>query len=185
MENKRRTFLKTACLTGACLCGFSSLIRGEMVSDNPDVGTDSAKILIHEWISTLLLGLDENEDEATCRKIMKKCALVHYDQLNMNDLLTPYYGDIIKFCRFLENEWGWKIDYRESEGVLVADENKNHCVCPMVNLQKGVKSSVLCYCSEGFAELMFSRLLAKPVEAKVISSIHRGDASCKYEIKIS
>jgi predicted hydrocarbon binding protein len=64
----------------------------------------------------------------------------------------------------------------------IADENKTKCVCPMVNKEKGVRSSILCYCSEGFAEKMFSTVVGHPVKAKVISSIHRGNNRCKYQI---
>ena len=101
----------------------------------------------------------------------------------MDKVLAPYVGDMTRFTQFIGDQWGWKIDYKPEIGVIVADENKSFCVCPMVNKEKGIRSSILCYCSEGFAEKMFSTVAGHPVKARVISSIHRGDDRCKYEIK--
>jgi predicted hydrocarbon binding protein len=100
----------------------------------------------------------------------------------MNDLLTPYIGDLEKFIEFLEKKWGWKIDYNKKTKTLIANENKNYCVCPMINKKNKVNQSAICYCSEGFAERMFSLVASQPVSAAVISSIQRGDERCIYKI---
>lgn len=181
MNNNRRQFLKKACFSGACMCGFTALVKA---STEEDIEPDSNKLLMYEWISSLMQSIDENEDENMSRQIMKKCAVAHYNHLKMDDLLKPYEGNLEKFNQFIENEWGWKIDFQKEKGILIADENKNFCVCPMVNQEKGVKSSILCFCSEGFAELMFSKVAGYSVTAKIISSIHRGDDRCKYEISL-
>lgn len=180
----RRKFIKHACVAGACLCGFGNLIQAaESVSAvTGDEPLNSNNSLMQDWISTLLLSIDDHEDEAACRKIMKRCAQTHFNHLQMDVLLKEYKGDLSRFITFIEQKWGWKIDYQQKAGVLLADENKNYCVCPMVNKEKGVKSSILCYCSEGFAELMFSTVIGHKVKASVISSIHRGDSRCIYRI---
>lgn len=184
MTTNRRNFIGKACLAGACLCGFTALVGAADSKKDETVSPDPNKILMQDWMSTLLLSIDDQEDEATCRKIMKKCAISHYNHLKMDNFLKPYEGNLEKFIAFIGQEWGWKIDYQKETGVLIADENKNYCVCPMVNPEKGVKSSILCYCSEGFAERMFSTVVGHPVNARVISSVHRGDSSCKYQIKL-
>jgi hypothetical protein len=188
MAITRKEFFKKACLTGACFCGFTSLgvhaAASETVSGEvqPD---DKIRKLMQDWISALLLNIDENADDEECRKIVKPCSTAHYNFLEMDKVLTPYVGDMAKFIQFISNEWGWKIDYKPESGVIVADENKSYCVCPMVNKEKGVRSSILCFCSEGFAEKMFSTVAGHPVTARVISSIHRGNERCKYEIRIN
>jgi predicted hydrocarbon binding protein len=45
-------------------------------------------------------------------------------------------------------------------------------------------SDVICYCSEGFAERMFSRVAGVEVSAEVVSSVRRGDLSCVYRIEL-
>jgi hypothetical protein len=145
---------------------------------------DPNKALMQEWISNLLLSISDIEDKSVCRKMVKKCSVVHYSHLKMDAVLEPFVGNIEGFIGFLETNWGWKITYKKGDRTLLADENKNYCVCPLVNKAKGVKSSILCYCSEGIAELMFSKVFDHPVKASVLSSIHRGNTSCKYEIEI-
>lgn len=186
MENRRSFIKKSSCLTGVCLCGFTSFIQAASTQTNNNIHQlNSKEILMHEWVSTLLLSIDDNMDKEKCRKIMKSCAVSHFESLKMNDFLTPYIGDIEKFNRFIAKEWGWKVSYQRDEGIITADENKKVCVCPMVNQSKGVKSSIICYCSEGFAELMFSKVVGYPVKAEVVSSIHRGDKTCVYKISLS
>jgi len=187
MTLTRKDFFKKACLTGACFCGFTSLaVRGSNFAGTSDAAEpdDKNRKLMQDWISTLLLNIDENADDEECRKIMKPCSMAHYNYLEMDNVLAPYVGDMTKFTQFISNEWGWKIDYNTETGVIVADENKSYCVCPMVNKEKGVRSSILCFCSEGFAEKMFSSVAGHPVTARVISSIHRGNDRCKYEIRL-
>ena len=70
---------------------------------------------MQEWISTLLLSIDNNADQETCRNIMKKCAISHYENLKMDDLLSSYIGEIEKFNQFIEKEWGWKMNFRKEE----------------------------------------------------------------------
>ncbi len=185
METNRRNFVKKACLSGACLCGFGSIVAHSANMKGTANGTESDDRntkFMQDWISNLLLNIDENASQEECRKIMKPCAAAHYDFLEMDTVLTPYEGDISKFLQFIGEKWDWKIEYNPDSGVIIADENKAQCVCPMVNQEKGVRSSILCYCSEGFAEKMFSKVVGHPVKTEVISSIHRGNKSCKYQI---
>ncbi|MFY9152951.1 MAG: DUF6144 family protein [Prolixibacteraceae bacterium] len=185
MNTNRRNFLKQACISGGCFCGFSFLASQHALAQ-PNLEVDHAqKKLMQEWISSLILSLNEQTDEQLSRSIMKECAQTHYVQLKMDELLQPYEGDLEKFNVFLRQEWGWKMDYQKDTGVLIADENKNYCVCPMVNPEKGIKSPILCYCSEGIAELMFSKVVGHPVKATVISSIYRGNDRCKYQIELT
>jgi hypothetical protein len=187
MTITRKDFFKKACLSGACFCGFTSFaVQGGNLSgtSNAEEPDDKNRKFMQDWISTLLLNVDENADDEECRKIVKPCSVAHYNFLEMDKVLAPYIGDMAKFTQFIGNEWGWKIDYNTETGVVVADENKSYCVCPMVNKEKGVRSSILCFCSEGFAEKMFSTIVRHPVKARVISSIHRGNDRCKYEITL-
>lgn len=181
----RKDFFKKACYSGACLCGFSYI--GLSNNDLASLGFNNEsqnnnKDLCREWLSILLSNINNELDENEKRNILKKCASVHYDHLDMNSLLAPYRYDLNKFIDFLEEEWNWKIDYNRTTKTLIADENKNHCVCPIINNNQKSNLSSICYCSEGFAELMFSYIVGEPVSATVISSILRGDERCIYRI---
>jgi hypothetical protein len=178
---ERKEFLKKLCLSGACLCGFGSVSL--LANNENEPVQDNKNQLSKEWLADLLSNLDQDIESETLRKIIKKSSILHYNQLKMDEMLHEYVGDLDKFRQFLENKWGWKIDYNKVTNVLIADENKSYCVCPVLEYKKGIKSSAICYCSEGFAEKMFSTVVGCPVTAEVISSVRRGDQTCKYKIQ--
>jgi hypothetical protein len=181
MSLSRKGFLKTLCLSGACIGCLSAM--GNKTPVNALSDTDGQDKPLHQtWLGRLLSNMHHELDEEKLRSILKGCSVAHYDELKMNELLSPYIGNKKAFIEFLEKEWGWKIDLDKTSRVLIADENKDYCVCPVVNYEKGVDSSALCYCSEGFAEKMFSVVWESPVSARVISSVRRGDKSCRYEV---
>jgi hypothetical protein len=188
MTITRKDFFKKACLTGACFCGFSSLAFS--AKNNTLLGTsteeeDKRLILVQEYLGGLLLNMQENMSEEENRKAIKKLALVHYNQLNMDEFLKPYENNLDGFIGFIGKEWSWKVTYDKSTQIILADENKSYCVCPMINHKAGIKPGALCYCSEGFAERMFSKVVGHPVKASVISSIHRGNDRCIYKIEVA
>lgn len=178
----RKKFIKKACLAGVCFCGFNHLT---VANNDSSPIQDRNKQLNQDWLSSLLSNLNQDLDEEVLRKIVKKSSIVHYNDLNLDTMLSDYIGDLDKFIDFIERSWGWQIDYDKTTKVLIADENKDHCVCPILEQKEGLNCAAICYCSEGFAEKMFSVVTGAPVAAKVISSIRKGDKSCKYEIKIS
>jgi hypothetical protein len=185
MAINRKEFIKYACLSGACMCGFSALPSSSQVTVNnvPNLTpADDKNLLLQDMISGLLSNLSDGLDKETLRKIIKKNAIIHYTNLKMDEVLKPFENNLSSFNTFLQEKWGWKIDYNASAKTLIANENKNFCVCPMVNREKGA-SGALCYCSESFSELMFSKVIGKPVTSNVISSVLRGDKNCQYKIE--
>lgn len=168
-------------MTAACGCGFSAFIQSTENTQVQTVSEPEQDSFISLWTKSLLRQLQEENDDRTNRIIMHELAAVHYDKLEMNKLLERYRNKLPEFLTFLREEWGWRITWDDDRKHIIADEDKKQCVCPlMASLQN--PSSILCYCSEGFAERMFSRILGKKVRAKVITSILRGDARCQYQI---
>ena len=145
----RKGFIQKTCLAGVCGCGFGALalnagtVAGaEQENPNP---------VPQQWLISLLENLDRNIEPAELRKILKMSAGIHYDQLKMDEMLSGYTVRLREFIGFLEKDWGWKVDYNETTGVLLADENKSYCVYPVL---KGTPagSPAICYCSEGFGQ---------------------------------
>ncbi len=178
----RKSFFKTACFTGACFCGLGRF--SGFAQDTSNEVPDPNKELKQDWLAELLMNLGQDLDEDTLRKVIKKSAVAHYEQLNMDAMLADYKGDLEGFNAYIEKAWGWKITYNKQEKTLIADENKDFCVCPLLKHDKNKNTAALCYCSEGFAELMFSVVAGSEVSARVISSVRRGDQSCRYHIEI-
>lgn len=183
MTVNRKDFLKKVCFSGACLCGFGSIAFSKEVDDSNEDKMQTQKLsLLQDWIASILLNVNDELDKGSARKLIKKTSGVHFENLKMDTLLAEYKGDLDKFTVFLREKWGWKVDYDKEKGVLIADENKNYCVCPIAVHKKDKDSSAICYCSEGFAEKMFSLVSGVQVQAEVIASIRKGDTSCKYKI---
>lgn len=137
------------------------------------------------WSCNLLNNLKESCNESTCREIMHVCADYHYSHNKMDEILDEYVGNLDKFIEFLTLKWGWIVDYDKENGIIIADENKSKCVCPVVHkLKDRDVSNVICYCSEAFAEKMFSKICKMNVTSRVVKSILSGDKTCVYEILI-
>jgi len=59
----RRSFLKKACLSGVCLCGFSSILRSETLAafELPQSGiSNKNEAMFLKWITGLLKNLDSS-----------------------------------------------------------------------------------------------------------------------------
>lgn len=181
MRDGRRDFLKKSCLMGFCFCGLGSM-TGLIASTGTEKEEDKKQESIHsKWITSLLLSL-KDESPGTTRKIIKNRAEAHFDDLNLKEKFAPYVGKPELFYDFLKNEWGWILEYDKSAGIIIADENKDYCVCPLIKNKKIEGLNALCYCSEGIAEKMFSYVTGKQVKAEVVQSILRGAGTCKYKI---
>ena len=116
-------------------------------------------------------------------EIIKACSFEHFNSLGMLLILQKYIGKIDEFIDFIQKEWNWIVTYDRKTNIIIADENKNYCICPLV---KGniVNSKELCFCSEGFVERMFSVVIQKKIKAKVVQSFLRDKKSCIYKIEI-
>ena|GEM_PF-988037 len=145
--------------------------------DNDDV------FVTCSWTNALLTALNENPairiDEA-----IRQCHHTHYDALDMDMILKPFLGRPEAFYQFLRNAWKWIITVDSDGNHILVDENKSECVCPLV--RTGAASSPnLCQCSKGFAEHMFTKVLQRPVIARIRESILQGSTHCVYEIVVN
>lgn len=135
------------------------------------------------WLIELFNSLKEKYPEEY-KESIKLCSAHHFRHLKMDEMLKDYIGNLPGFLEFISKEWGWKITVDNNSRLIYADENKDFCVCPLVKDKKNKFDPILCYCSEGFAERMFSMVIGKPVRAEVIKSVLKGNKSCVYMIKV-
>lgn len=155
------------------------------MEDKMDKQREDNLLFTQGWTSELLLHM-QTHPKVDSPKLMHHCSQYHYNLNQMDNILQPFVGDLEGFIEFLTKEWGWIVKYNAKEKTLIADENKEFCVCPIVNNMDDKKiSPLLCHCSEGFAKLMFRKVIGSEVSAEVISSILRGDKSCIYQIKFN
>ncbi len=177
----RRSFMKTACLAGLCACG------GTPLRDVPGVANatpESLRGMPGKWIEALLPSMATLDSEDAGR-ILKGCSAAHYEDLAIDATVGRFRGDLPGFLDHLRREWGWIVEYDSHRGAVLVNENKARCVCPLVPDEPGDDLGVLCYCSEGFAERMFSVVTGRQAHAEVTESILRGGARCRYRIEVA
>jgi hypothetical protein len=180
MESNRRQFLKLACGSGICSCAGTGFLAGEATAGVPQEPDPMPR----KWIAALLPALQASADPVTAAQVLKGAAEAHYQHLRMDERVAPYRGDLGRFLAFLSSEWGWKIEYAAGSTQVLIDENKPNCVCPLVAQGLAGDPGLLCNCSEGFAERMFSAVVGTPVRAEVTASVLRGAPSCRYRITL-
>lgn len=186
--SSRRDFLKKfACV--ACFCGFGNLISLAEETNNADsTNAENSELEKNEafalhWITEVLSSLDENNlSEQQLRSVVKRASQAHHDLLKVPEMVRPFVGKPKEFTKFLQDAWGWKVSDDKTNRQLIIDENKPFCVCPLLKNTSGKFFPALCYCSEGFAEKMFSAVYQKKVDVTVAASVQRGDPSCIYII---
>ncbi len=148
-----------------------------------DKKADLMKNFSYDFIDKMMEVIERKLDSKTAGEILSKCHTCHYKGLDINSLTEKYSGDIDGFIEMLENEWGWKVSYDKKENLILIDENKPFCVCPLVR-EGNIKNELLCRCSEGFNRRMFSAVAGNTVDVTVIKSVLRGDKSCVYKAEL-
>lgn len=178
----RRKFIST-CGTIVCLSCFGSIFKLAAQNTSTQENTNKDEAFALQWITELLDSLDaEHLTDSQLRNIVKSASQAHFDLLDVPAMVKDYVGNPEKFIEFLQNSWGWVITDNKSEHKLIVDENKPVCVCPLLKNSADKLYPALCYCSEGFAEKMFSAVYMHPVYVTVAASIQRGNPTCIYHI---
>jgi predicted ArsR family transcriptional regulator len=176
--------MKTACLAGLCACGAEGTIAAQTAADtNAQAAAPKPPTMPQKWILALLPQLAK-ADREEARRILKGCAEAHYEDLKMQATVDKFRGRMDEFLAFLRKEWGWIIDHDRNRGLIRVNENKTSCVCPLVPKNQTAGLGILCYCSEGFAEKMFSEVHGSRVRVEVAESILRGQKNCIYRIDL-
>lgn len=136
-----------------------------------------------EWVAYVFTSPEFSSEEKCAESILQQCSNFHYKQLNMDEITQKYKGRIDEFLAFITTQWGWIIYYDKEKQEIIADENKEFCVCPVV--KNAVLTPSMCQCSEYFIKRMFSTVSERDVEVTVTHSVLRGDRTCVYKINLS
>ena len=177
--------MKTGCLAGLCACLGVPTTAADGAGAGAQTGEPTpAATMPQKWIVAMLPALAEIDKEQA-RRVLKNGAKAHFEHLNMAATAGSYRGRMSEFLDFLRREWDWVIEYDRDRGLILIDENKSACVCPLIPKDHPADLGVLCSCSEGFAEMLFSAVAGSPVRAQVTASIRRGQKSCKYRVELT
>lgn len=139
------------------------------------------------WTMKLINSLEDKCDAHTCRKLMNSCGEFHYDCKNMDEQLKKFENDLEGFIGFVNREWNWIVDYDPVRQVVTVNENEPDCVCPVVLRARAAGQRIntqICHCSEGYVKKLFSKVLGRPVQSRVVQSVLKGDRSCVYQVTL-
>lgn len=188
----------------ACACSCACALAASLDPAHAQESTKQTEIrprsqermeFAEKWTVRFFDVLDANLDEPTRKKIMmangKACLLASQKEAKRQPRTTPLtLEDFAKRVKEKESS-----DYRVEENVLyfqytAAAETGlpspgNHCLCPMVESKPAGLSPTFCLCSLGYVKEMHEQMFMKPVEVELLSSVLRGDPSCKFKITVS
>ncbi len=101
----RKDFFRKVCASGVCMCGFGSIALSDNKKESYGTGMeDQDNALIHSWIAVLLSNINKGLSEEEKKNILKNCSVTHFEDLKMDETLSPYIGDLDKFIIFLKDQ---------------------------------------------------------------------------------
>lgn len=166
--------------------GQNFIKKEDIIDSDKDALNDLT--FIRDWTQRLLYGIEKQCSEKTISNIDFRKALAHCSEVCFEkNGFKEQIGAMKNFDEFVDvchNEYGWIVDYDKSNGILICNENKDHCLCPIARSVKNNLAGTLCHCTETELERMFSMAYKGNVKATVLKSILRGNDRCIYKIEL-
>ncbi len=138
------------------------------------------------WTNRLLDHLSETGEGkrfAGAEQAIEACAEMCFAYKGMTAEFAGI-SDLDGLIGLFRAKWGWKVEYDAEAGVLLCDENKAECLCPIVRSSDGAPSKAICCCTRGMLKRIFAEVLHRDVQAEVLRSVIRDGKSCVYRITL-
>lgn len=143
-------------------------------------------LFTRDWTRNFLDKIDESKatgNSVNMDDVMMRCASICYHNKGMESLIEKF-RNLDEFFHFLIHEWNWILSYDQERNILLCDENKSECICPVVRACGGDISLSMCSCTEGMLNRIFEKAFNKKIHTTLITSVLRGGKSCVYEVRI-
>jgi predicted hydrocarbon binding protein len=134
-----------------------------------------------EWVSALMATLDSQLDEAGRRALMESCGRACARRGAVAAMGQAAQGDVDKLVAAIGEHVG-KENVRREGNVVHLRYAK--CFCPLVSAGPERLSKTYCNCSRGWAMEVFESVTGKKAAVELVSSIKRGDADCRFVIRL-
>jgi len=137
------------------------------------------------WLKTFLIELESSGAEDLINGALKKCGQDCACRGNILDLATKTkseikdINDLKEVGAAVQRYFGGVIT--PVENGFIAEFGDGKCVCPMVG-QKYIESPLLCNCTKGYNEYLWSRFFDRPVNVEILSSALRAGDACRLRI---
>lgn len=182
----RKYFIKTLCISGSCSCLAIPLAAADKEKKEPvdkKVKELTKRLqFVQNRMAKLVDIMQGRMDQEALNKLLldlgTQCAK------EMDVLFKSYVNNLDGFLHRMEKSWHMKATHdRDKKMITVIGNKTGKCFCPFVDQYK--MSSDFCNCSLGWQTQTFSRVIGKPVKARVLRSVLRGSQSCDFAIDYS
>jgi len=140
--------------------------------------------LIHEWIRTLIEGLDAEVDDNIREKLMYKCGrtcALYHDSIRMVREIQQKVKNIDELLDEINKRKDFWCGIWERDGDTIYSICED-CGCPLIREGLIGLSPTFCECSLGYVKAVFEMALERPVKVELESAIGRGDKVCKFVV---
>jgi predicted hydrocarbon binding protein len=138
--------------------------------------------LIHEWIATLIEGLDAEVDDNIREKLMNNCGracAIHHGSIEMVKEIQRQTKEIDELLNELNQQKDFWCGAWERDGDTIYSICEE-CGCPLIREGLVELSPAFCQCSRGWVKAVFEIAIGKPVKVELEQAIGRGDKVCKF-----
>ena len=140
---------------------------------------------IKDWLNDLLVSVKKRTDKKTWNTIMDDCCHRCSDYWINKAKEIRKSNDNLKVDLLLESFKnilpGGSPGLIRKDDIIIWDFQNDKCPCPVTEFIKD--KSLQCQCSIGHVKLMLEALLNKPLDVNLISSFHRDNKNCIFEIR--
>lgn len=150
--------------------------------ENPAPEAANAERFKQQWVASLLTTIDSQLDPAARVKFMESCGRACAQRGAVDAFKKASGGNLDKLLQALEAHLGAGNARREGNTVHLRYAK---CYCPLVSAGRERLSNTYCECSRGWALEVFQAVTGKPVTVDLLSSVKRGDADCRFTIRIA
>jgi hypothetical protein len=133
------------------------------------------------WVKTLIETMDAQLDGPSKVKLLETCGRACARRGALPSLQQAAHGQLDALLKALEANLGAG-NARQEGNVVHLRYTK--CYCPLVGDGPERLPDTYCNCSRGWALEVFGTITGKPVTVDLISSIRRGDADCRFTVRI-
>jgi predicted hydrocarbon binding protein len=182
---KRKDFLNSACLLGACTCVGMPFFSGAKLfaaGHNDQKKEEDWRLPFMQYRFAKLWDIvnskvGEEKKGEIIEELGRECA-----KANKNFYLK-YKDNLEGFFTEIKARWIESAEYNKDDSTIKLVAKKvESCGCPFVDKKYITKD--FCKCSLGYQKEVYESILGKPVQSKIVESLLYGGERCSFLIKV-
>ncbi len=141
----------------------------------------AARKRFESWVDALMRNLEAEVEPAARTRMMVACGRACARRGAVAAVAKPCGNDLDKLVAAMAAHIGKENARREGSTIHIT---YSKCYCPIVGDGPSRLPAVYCECSRGWLHEVFETVADKAVDVRLTQSIKRGDAACRFEIRV-